>query len=233
MDKLMKLKAVAILICSSLAGSAMADDPMMNGSANGTKNGQTATQAAQPGDAKLTSDVNTALADYAGKINVSVKGGVVYLSGQLPSDTDYEKAVTLAESTKGVLDVNVDNLTVKDSKNPLYDSYLTAKVKGALIQTDVLDKDIPSWSVSVETKNGEVFLSGTVKSDQEKQEVVKVVNSVNGVTKVNDQLQVGKEDATKEQTNTDMTTPSDSSSDASSGSSSDESGSDTMNNSSY
>jgi len=231
MDKLMKLKAVAILICSSLAGSAMANDPMTNGGSttNGAQNGQTATQAAKPGDAKLTSDVNTALADYAGKINVSVKGGVVYLSGQLPSDTDYEKVITLAESTKGVLDVNVDGLTVKDSKNPLYDSYLTAKVKGALIQTDVLDKDIPSWSISVETKNGEVFLSGTVKSDQEKQEVVKVVNSVSGVTKVNDQLQVGKKDATKEQTSTDMTTPSDSSS----GSSSDKSGSDTMDNSSY
>ncbi|WP_165474786.1 BON domain-containing protein [Legionella nagasakiensis] len=225
MDKLIKLKAVAILVCSGIASGVIADDAMTNGSNSGAQNGQMATQAAKPSDENLTSDVNAALADYAGKINASVKGGTVYLSGQLPSDTDYEKAITLAESIKGVLDVNADNLTVKDSNSPLYDSYITAKVKGALIQTDLMDKDIPSWSISVETKNGEVYLSGTVQSEQEKQDVVKVVSSVSGVTKVNDELQVGAADETKSQedagTMSSDSTPSESS------------GSDATDNSSY
>ncbi len=191
-----------------MAGYAMADDAttttngMQNGQVttqtpdqtaqpNGMQNGQMTTQTTGQVNPNLGNDVKTALSDYSGKVEVMVKGSVVYLEGELPSDTDYEKVITLAESTKGVTDVNADKLTVKDSKQPLQDTYITAKVKGALIQADVMGKDIPSWTVSVETKNGTVYLSGTVASNDEKQKVVSVVKSVNGVTQVDNQLVVG------------------------------------------
>ncbi|WP_133131145.1 BON domain-containing protein [Legionella yabuuchiae] len=207
MNKQFKLKTLAILICSSMAGYSMADDAtttnnVQNGQVttqttspdaqtNGMQNGQMMTTTAAPANENLTSDVKTALSDYSGIVDVTVQGSVVHLEGELPSDTDYEKVITLAESTKGVTDVNADKLTVKDSKQPLQDTYITAKVKGALIQADVMGKDIPSWTVSVETKNGIVYLAGTVANDDEKQKIMKVVKSVNGVNQVDNQLVVG------------------------------------------
>ncbi|KTC64883.1 osmotically inducible protein Y (plasmid) [Legionella adelaidensis] len=191
MDKCIKLKAVALLICSGLAGSAIADN---NASMNNNRTASATTQTTQRSDAAITSEVNRALTDYAGKVKVSVKGAVVYLTGQLPSDTDYDKVITAAESVQGVSDINVDQLTVKDSSQPLYDTYITAKVKGALIQNDIMGKDIPAWSISVETKDGQVFLSGKIATQQEKQNIMNVVKSVKGVTKVNDQIVIGASD---------------------------------------
>lgn len=208
MSNSLKLKALAIFVCSSMAGFAMADDAMNgNSTSNGTQNGQMTTQptgqpattdttpmATQPmstDDTTVTNNVKTALSDYSGTVTVTVTSGIVYLEGQLPSDTDYEKVVTLAESVKGTKDVNVDKLTVKDSTQPLQDTYITGKVKGALIQADIMGKDIPSWTVSVETKNGTVYLSGTVANEQEKQSIVDVVQGVKGVSQVDNQLVVG------------------------------------------
>lgn len=141
-------------------------------------------------DETLKPLVEAKLAPYTNQVKVDVASGVVSLSGQLGSDTDYEKIVTLAESIPGVTDVNADGLTVKDSQAPLTDTYITAKVKGALLESDVMGKDIPTWSVSVETKNGEVFLSGKVNSEQEKQTIVNIAKKVKGVAQVNDQLEV-------------------------------------------
>jgi hyperosmotically inducible protein len=38
----------------------------------------------------------------------------------------------------GVKDIKVDMLTVKESKQPLKDTYITAKVKGLLLRADIL-----------------------------------------------------------------------------------------------
>lgn len=150
----------------------------------------TSVETAAPSDESLKPMVESTLAPYTDKVTVSVANGVVSLSGQLDSDTDYEKVVTLAEAIPGVTDVNADNLTVKDSTSPMNDTYITAKVKGALLESDIMGKDIPSWSVSVETKNGEVYLSGTVASEQERQTIVTIAKKVKGVTKVNDQMEI-------------------------------------------
>lgn len=146
-------------------------------------------------DEQLKPLLDSALKDYTGKVQIQVINGVVSLSGQLESDTDYEKAITLVKSVKGVYDVNADNLTVKDSTHPLKDTYITAKVKGSLIQKDLFDTDIPSWSIGVETKDGKVFLSGKATTDVEKQQILQVVQSVNGVTAVDDQIVVTAEPA--------------------------------------
>lgn len=204
MDNSIKLKAIALLIGTGIAGGAIAADNAGMNTTNGMTNVQEAPQTPQANqenqqsDAQITENVNQVLADYSGKVDTKVNQSVVYLSGELPSDTDYEKVITLTESVKGVSDVNVDKLTVKDSKRPLYDTYITAKVKGALIQSDLMGTDIPSWTISVETKNGEVFLSGKVASEEERQNILKVVNSVNGVKQVDDKMVVQADDGQDE-----------------------------------
>lgn len=163
-----------------------------------TTNPTTTTTPVTLSDEQLQPMVQAILASYKDKVTVAVKSGVVYLSGQLDSDTDYEKVITLAESIQGVTDVNADNLTVKGSNQPLTDTYITAKVKGALLESDIMGKDIPSWSVKVETKDGQVYLSGTVATATEKQTILNVTKKVKGITKVNDQIEVSGGQATEE-----------------------------------
>jgi len=139
-------------------------------------------------------------------LTVSVQGGVVMLSGELPSDTDYDKVVTMAQSIKGVGDVNADGLTVTSSQNPLTDTYITAKVKGSLIQYDLFTADIPSWTIGVETKNGQVHLSGTVKSQQDLDKIVQIAEKVKGVKEVDNKMVVnGSDDEMKQNGNGDAT----------------------------
>jgi hyperosmotically inducible protein len=195
MSNNLKLKVAAYLVCGVMANNLIAAGNSNSSTPAIPASATTTTTTTTPGpndDAKLTTLVNSSLKDYAGKVMVTVTAGVVYLTGQLPSDTDYEKVITLTESVKGVSDVNVDKLTVKDSSSPLHDTYITAKAKGALIQADLMGADIPSWTVTVETKDGQVFLSGNMATEQEKQKVIETVKKVKGVIKVNDKITVGK-----------------------------------------
>lgn len=121
-----KLTTVALMVGGSLLINPVFADEMDNNKQMQVKN---------LNDSQVAEHVNKALSDFS-NLTIEVKNKVVYLSGELASDTDYEKAVTLAESIKGVHDVNVDELSVKDSDQPLTDAYITAKVKGALIKAD-------------------------------------------------------------------------------------------------
>tara|TARA_Y100000588_G_C14144606_1_gene877734 strand:+ start:355 stop:1077 length:723 start_codon:yes stop_codon:yes gene_type:complete len=141
-------------------------------------------------DAEIKRTLQKALSEYAGQLQVKIENNQVFLSGELPSDTDYEKVVTVSESMKGVEEVHVDDLTVKDSEAPLQDTYITAKVKGSLIQADIMGQDLPSWTVDVETKNGTVYLSGSVSSQKEIDSVMDVVKKVKGVKDIDNQLVV-------------------------------------------
>ncbi len=149
-----------------------------------------ATQTSSANDQALKAMLLSSLALYTNKIKITVTNGLAYLSGKLDSNTDYEKVVTVADSINGIVDVNADNLTVKDSKNPLTDIYITAKVKGILLKSDVMGKDIPAWSVHVETRNNQVYLSGTVASKSEAEHIVAIVKSVKGVSKVIDEIEI-------------------------------------------
>ncbi len=205
MDNFLKLKAIAILVCSGIAGNVVADTTTTN-SATSTSSTVSVEQGTKLSDETINSNVNSALSDYSGKISITVKSGVVYLAGELPSDTDYDKIITTAESSKGVSDVNVDKLTVKDSASPLSDTYITAKVKGALIQSELLGENIPSWPIHVETKDGQVYLSGTIATQQEKQNVLTIVKAVSGVKAVNDKIEVAVKNDTMGAAPTNTTT---------------------------
>ena len=148
------------------------------------------TQTVAVNDQALRATLLSSLAPYASKITFTVTNGVAHITGHLDSNTDYEKVVTVTESTDGIVDVNADNLKVKDSQSPLTDTYITAKVKGVLVKSDVMGKDIPAWSVHVETRNGQVYLSGTVMSKAEDEHIVAIVKSIKGVSQVIDEIGV-------------------------------------------
>ena len=124
-------------------------------------------------------------------INVSTTNGIVNLSGQLDTDMQYQQAVSLAESTDGVADVKADNLTVKDSKSPLSDTYITAKIDGLLLKGATIgDKDVKFTNVNVETTNGVVYLSGTVENKAQINNIIEIANRVDGVKSVKSVLKV-------------------------------------------
>lgn len=194
MDRLTQLTAVAILTCSSISLSALSYATAATDLGNAptqTNMGSVTEPNVVTTDTAIQAAVQAALASYANKVNAKVTNSIVYLTGELDSDTDYEKIISLTQAVQNVGDVNADALTVKDSHAPLTDTYITAKVKGALMAASMMDsRNIPASSIGVETKDGQVYLSGTVNTATDKQNVLDVVRKVKGVTQVNDQIQI-------------------------------------------
>lgn len=146
-------------------------------------------------DAAITTKIKTELlADSMlspFEIKVKTMNGVVMLSGKVDSDAEFEKAVTLAEATDGVKDVNADNLAVKDSKQLMSDTLITAKVKGLLLKNNITESNAASaLNVSVETNNGIVYLTGTVENKQQAESAASLAKSVDGVISVKSDLKV-------------------------------------------
>jgi len=136
-------------------------------------------------DTVITAAIKTNLAadKLASALDVSVttKNDIVYLKGVVKTDSQYERAVTIAEATDGVVDVDTSNLKIEDSHQAIADILLTSKIKAKLISENIFsDKDISLWTVEIETQEGKVYLSGTVKKKEEKQAIVDVVKSTEG-----------------------------------------------------
>lgn len=66
------------------------------------------------------------------------------------------------------------------------DATITTKVKTSLLA----DKDTSGTAIKVETENGTVMLSGSVKSNEEKLRALELARQVDGVKDVKDQIQV-------------------------------------------
>lgn len=157
--------------------------------------------AAQTGnavsDTLITTKIKSSLAandvTHASTISVTTNSGHVALSGSANSNTEAATAVQIAESTKNVKDVDTSNLVVAGSNQPLTDTYITAKVKGIFIRNNLManTSNVPVTSISVETQQGVVYLSGTVKRHSQINKAVKLAKSVDGVTNIIQTLKVG------------------------------------------
>jgi len=146
---------------------------------------------------KIKSEISTERTiTNASNIDVSTRGHVVTLSGTAESPIAKERALTLARATDGVKRV-VDNLTVAPAAPAaaatqapasagMDDAAITTAVRAKL----AADGKVPADSIDVDTKAGVVTLKGTVKSEQEKQEVLQVARDTQGVVKVEDLLTV-------------------------------------------
>ena len=144
---------------------------------------------------KIKSEISTdRTITNASNIDVSTHGHVVTLSGAAESPIAKERALTLARGTDGVKRV-VDNLTVAPAAAAAPQASTSAGTDDAAITTAVraklaADGKVPADAIEVDTKGGVVTLKGTVKSEQEKQEILQVARDTQGVVKVEDLLTV-------------------------------------------
>lgn len=66
------------------------------------------------------------------------------------------------------------------------DTWITSKVKGSFAE----DKEVSATSISVETLNGTVMLSGFAKSAREREKAESIARSVKGVKAVKNEIAV-------------------------------------------
>lgn len=119
------------------------------------------------------------------KINITTINQHVTLSGQVKTKRQYEQIIALANSVKEIKSINIDGLSVKASDESLKDIYLTTKVKSSFIKEQLFgSKGIKSWPVKVEAKNSIVYLTGTVKSIDEKNKLILLAQATSGVSQV-------------------------------------------------
>ena len=124
-------------------------------------------------------------------VNVETNNGIVRLDGTVDSDTQASAMVEMAQSTQGVRDVDTDDLTIKRSRAPISDTYITAKVKGIYLQQKLLhNTNIDPTSIHVETNNAVVYLSGEVATERTLRKVISLAKSVQGVKQVESRLKV-------------------------------------------
>lgn len=83
------------------------------------------------------------------------------------------------------------NKIVKQSERSVQDTAITAKIKGIYIREKLFsEKDISMTGVNVETISGVVYLTGSVKTQAEVDNAIKLAKSIDGVKKVESKLNV-------------------------------------------
>ena len=147
-------------------------------------------------DSGLTAEVKSKLiADEtvkAAQIEVTTKAQVVTLTGNVNSQAEKDRAILLARNTKGVRDV-ADMISVKtsahtgDAPEPprtlgekIDDAAITMAVKGRLLD----DPQMKALKIDVDTREGVVFLTGSVSSKAERDHAVELAKNTEHVRKV-------------------------------------------------
>lgn len=136
---------------------------------------------AQVKQAFLESNV---LRNSTARINIVSKDKVVYLSGKVDNKAQYSEAVYLAETNQNVTNVNANDLRIGDSQAPMEDTYITAKIKALLFKAGISRAGTGVFTTHVETKNGIVYLRGSVDNSRQIHQAIKIAKSVKGVKKV-------------------------------------------------
>ncbi len=155
-------------------------------------------------DATITAKVKSKLLwnrnTHGLDIDVSTEDGVVTLHGKVGSDVQGDLAVQLARNTTGVERVKRELIVVPEAKNgqikktleameaKATDAWITARVKSMLL----FSRETEGADIAVSTTDKVVTLKGTVASEEQKDQVVKMVRETVGVKEVRSQLTVEK-----------------------------------------
>jgi hyperosmotically inducible protein len=144
--------------------------------------------------AKLAADLTVP----AYRIDVDTTNGVVTLTGNLDDIVAKERALQTAQETRGVKQV-VDMIAIRrpdgtgDAPSPgrtigtaLDDSGITLEVKGRLIS----DPLVEARHIDVDTRDGVVYLTGTVHTPKERDRAVELARNTKGVRDVQANLAV-------------------------------------------
>ena len=115
---------------------------------------------------------------------------------QTPNTSDQDKANSKpADNTgKNTQDRSDDTLTSGDQKNSKEDVALTRKIRRTITKTDGLS--VNARNVKIITQDGKVTLRGPVKTADEKEQLAKIAKETEGVSSVDNQLEV-KEQASE------------------------------------
>lgn len=138
-------------------------------------------------------------------IDTDVNNGVVHLTGAVDSEIDRELAGEIAQSIDGVADVKNDLVVDKAKARVAQDddaarersgfresvgnATLTAKIKSQLLA----NSSTSGMAVDVDSDNGNVTLTGTVDSDEEKELIARIAENTSGADSVDNRLMVENE----------------------------------------
>lgn len=136
----------------------------------------------------------------ASQIDVTTANGVVTLTGNVDSEAAKTRALELARDTKGVMRV-VDMIAARgasgngDAPEPdrtvgeaFDDAGITVGVKSRLLD----DPQVKGLQIDVDTRDGVVFLTGSVESDAQMQKAIELARSAKGVQDVQANLTIQK-----------------------------------------
>lgn len=136
----------------------------------------------------------------ASKIEVETRDKVVTLTGNVDTQEEKDRAIELARGTTGVQDV-VDRIEVRTSATTgeapephrtigehIDDAMITASVKGSLLA----DPQVKGLDIDVDTREGIVYLTGQVRSEQERDRAVELARKTKNVKDVKPNLQINK-----------------------------------------
>jgi osmotically-inducible protein OsmY len=125
-------------------------------------------------------------------ISVSVRNGVVTLGGHAYGPTDKDSAISVVTHTRGVQDV-IDEIEV-DPVSPI-DDRIRIQVARSIYGHPSLNKYAidPGKPIRISVQNGNVTLFGVVDSQMDKDVANIRANSVSGIFKVTNRLEVASE----------------------------------------
>ena len=123
-------------------------------------------------------------------ISVSTKDRIVTLKGTVDTALQVHKAIEIASSVNGVIDVVDTQLKLKGSQSLIADSLITAKVKGKIRYLYTSEKIADGYDLHVETTDHVVHIFGKVAREADLDTVVAAAKEVKGVKSVKTNIKV-------------------------------------------
>ncbi len=125
----------------------------------------------------------------ARNIDVDVLNGIVYLIGVVESSSQKRMAADIARGVEGVRNIANQLIVGKSSIGQNFDdTMLTSKIRVKLLQAP----DIRSTNIDVDTYNNVITLTGIVRTQQEINKAIYVVQKIAGNRHIVNNLSVGK-----------------------------------------
>jgi osmotically-inducible protein OsmY len=125
------------------------------------------------------------------RIHVKSKDGVVTLTGTVADDSHRSLAADTVANLPGVVSVN-NELRVRGAQvDEKSDSWLAFKVKSELL----FHKNVSAADTKVDAHDGAITLTGTAKSDSQKDLTAELTRDIEGVRSVNNQIVVANNTA--------------------------------------
>jgi len=123
---------------------------------------------------------------HGDRIHVKSKDGVVTLTGTVADDSHRQLAADTVGNLPGVVSVK-DELRVRGAQIDEHsDSWLAFKVKSGLL----FHRNVSAADTKVDVHDGTVTLTGTAKSESQKELTAELARDVEGVGSVNNQMVV-------------------------------------------